>query len=63
MGFYSQRIFPYLLDWSMSSADFGKYRQETLENVKGDVLEIGFGTGLNLSYLSPKRLIKSSRWM
>ncbi len=50
MGFYAQRIFPYLLDWSMSSANFGKYRQKTLENVKGDVLEIGFGTGLNLSY-------------
>ncbi|MGH2412926.1 MAG: class I SAM-dependent methyltransferase [Microcystaceae cyanobacterium] len=50
MGFYSQRIFPYLMDWSMSSSDLAKYRQETLANVKGEVLEIGFGTGLNLSY-------------
>ena len=50
MGFYSQRIFPYLLDWLMSSADFAKYRSKTLENVKGEVLEIGFGTGVNLSY-------------
>jgi ubiquinone/menaquinone biosynthesis C-methylase UbiE len=55
MGFYSRRIFPYLLDWSMSSANLGKYRQKTLENVKGDVLEIGFGTGLNLSYY-PKEI-------
>jgi ubiquinone/menaquinone biosynthesis C-methylase UbiE len=50
MGFYSQRIFPYLLDWSMSGTTLAQYRQKTLEKVKGNVLEIGFGTGLNLSY-------------
>ena len=50
MGFYSRRIFPYLMDWSMASPHFAKYRQETLSHVKGEVLEIGFGTGLNLSY-------------
>lgn len=50
MGFYSQKIFPYLMDWSMSSANLAKYRQKTLADVKGRVLEIGFGTGLNLSY-------------
>ena len=55
MGFYSQRIFPYLLDWSMSSPNFAKYRQKALENVNGDVLEIGFGTGLNLSHY-PKEI-------
>jgi ubiquinone/menaquinone biosynthesis C-methylase UbiE len=50
MKFYSQKIFPYLLDWSMSAANFNAYRQELLANASGDVLEIGFGTGLNLSY-------------
>ncbi|MEA5596430.1 class I SAM-dependent methyltransferase [Rivularia sp. UHCC 0363] len=50
MGFYSQKIFPYLLDWSLSDSTFSKYRQEVLAEVEGDVLEIGFGTGLNLSY-------------
>jgi ubiquinone/menaquinone biosynthesis C-methylase UbiE len=50
MGFYSNKIFPYLMDWSMSGSFLAKYRQETLAHVKGDVLEIGFGTGLNLSY-------------
>ncbi len=50
MGFYSRRIFPYLLDWSMSSPNFTQYRQEILTNVKGEILEIGFGTGINLSY-------------
>ncbi|GAB4373616.1 MAG: class I SAM-dependent methyltransferase [Elainellaceae cyanobacterium] len=50
MGFYSQKLFPYLLDWAMSDSAFGQYRQELLADAKGDVLEIGFGTGLNLSY-------------
>ena len=50
MGFYSQRILPYLLDWSMSDPAIAQYRREILANVTGDVLEIGFGTGLNLSY-------------
>ncbi|MCX7596470.1 MAG: class I SAM-dependent methyltransferase [Fischerella sp.] len=50
MGFYSERILPYLLDWSLSDSNLAKYRQEVLAGVKGEVLEIGFGTGLNLSY-------------
>lgn len=50
MGFYSRNIFPYLLDWAMSDAAIAQYRQQVLANVAGDVLEIGFGTGLNLSY-------------
>ncbi|AFY54767.1 methylase involved in ubiquinone/menaquinone biosynthesis [Rivularia sp. PCC 7116] len=50
MGFYSQKIFPYLLDWSLSDSTFNQYRQEVLAEVEGEVLEIGFGTGLNLSF-------------
>ncbi|MBF2004540.1 MAG: class I SAM-dependent methyltransferase [Chlorogloeopsis fritschii C42_A2020_084] len=50
MGFYSQRILPYLIDWSLSDSSLAKYRQEVLAGVTGEVLEIGFGTGLNLSY-------------
>ncbi|YAF96493.1 MAG: class I SAM-dependent methyltransferase [Nodularia sp. CChRGM 3473] len=50
MGFYSQKILPYLLDWSLSDPNIAKYRREILANVKGEALEIGFGTGLNLSY-------------
>ena len=50
MGLYSQYIFPYLVDWSLSDPNLAVHRQEILANVKGEVLEIGFGTGLNLSY-------------
>ncbi|MGD1939290.1 MAG: class I SAM-dependent methyltransferase [Cyanophyceae cyanobacterium] len=50
MGFYGSRIFPYLLDWGMAGEPFSSYRRSLLANVSGDVLEIGFGTGLNLAY-------------
>ncbi|MFE4106767.1 class I SAM-dependent methyltransferase [Almyronema epifaneia] len=50
MGFYSRVIFPRLLDWSMSGEAFAMHRQALLKEVTGNVLEIGFGTGLNLAY-------------
>ncbi len=50
MGFYAQKLFPYLLDWTMSSETFTHYRRQVLAKVQGEVLEIGFGTGLNLPY-------------
>jgi ubiquinone/menaquinone biosynthesis C-methylase UbiE len=53
MGFYSQVILPRLLDWSLSDATLAKYRQALLAEVQGEVLEIGFGTGLNLAYYPP----------
>jgi ubiquinone/menaquinone biosynthesis C-methylase UbiE len=50
MGFYSEVLLPRLLDWSMSNPQFSDYRQQVLSQVSGDVLEIGFGTGLNLPH-------------
>ena len=50
MGFYSQNILSYLLDWSLSDPNLGLHLQEILAGVKGEVLEIGFGTGLNLPH-------------
>lgn len=50
MGFYSTVVLPRLLDWTMSNPEMAKYRQLLLKDVEGEVLEIGFGTGLNLAY-------------
>ncbi|AFZ49540.1 class I SAM-dependent methyltransferase [Dactylococcopsis salina] len=50
MKIYSQYIFPRLLDWTMASSTMSKYRKQLLQEVTGEVLEIGFGTGLNLAY-------------
>jgi ubiquinone/menaquinone biosynthesis C-methylase UbiE len=50
MNIYSRLIFPTLIDRVMSGDDFARYRREILADATGSVLEIGFGTGLNLAY-------------
>jgi ubiquinone/menaquinone biosynthesis C-methylase UbiE len=50
MGLYAKYIFPRLLDWTLRPQEIGAYRRETLSSAHGRVLEIGFGTGLNLRY-------------
>lgn len=50
MGFYSNLIIPYGMELVMSSATLQQYRQELLTDVSGNILEIGFGTGLNLPH-------------
>jgi ubiquinone/menaquinone biosynthesis C-methylase UbiE len=49
VGLYSDVIFPYALEWLLGSRQAMDYRRRALSDARGDVLEIGFGTGLNLS--------------
>ena len=50
MGFYSQVIFPRLCDLLLNRPFVAKHRQHLLATACGDVLEVGFGTGLNLPH-------------
>jgi len=50
VGFYSEVVFPRICDFLMDRPFVAKHRQQLLATVSGDVLEIGFGTGLNLPY-------------
>ena len=69
MGLYSRYIFSRLLDWTLDTSYFHEERTKTLEPVRGSVLEIGFGTGLNLphypfqvtklSVVEPERMLPS----
>src|ERR1044071_1129337 len=48
MGLYSTCIFPFFLDLMLDNEAIRRERRETLAPLYGKVLEIGFGTGLNL---------------
>ncbi|MEM8721208.1 MAG: class I SAM-dependent methyltransferase [Cyanobacteria bacterium P01_G01_bin.39] len=50
MGFYSNFIVPYCIDFAMSGNNLKLYRQQLLAEVSGEILELGFGTGLNLPF-------------
>jgi ubiquinone/menaquinone biosynthesis C-methylase UbiE len=50
MGFYSRTIFPCLCDLIMRQPILAKYRRDLLAGAGGNILEIGFGTGLNLPH-------------
>jgi ubiquinone/menaquinone biosynthesis C-methylase UbiE len=50
MSFYENRILPYLLNVFMNTKAIRDERKRSLAVVKGTVLEVGFGTGLNLPY-------------
>jgi ubiquinone/menaquinone biosynthesis C-methylase UbiE len=50
MGFYSEKILPHVLDWFMDREVLAKYRKLLLAEARGQVLEVGFGTGVNLAY-------------
>ena len=48
MGFYEDRILPHLVHLAMRQDAFSAYRRRLVPSVKGRVLEIGVGSGLNL---------------
>lgn len=52
MSWYCNHLLPRLLDWTMQRAPFATERERLLNNVRGRVLEIGFGSGINLQYYS-----------
>lgn len=49
MGFYERLIVPRLIDLAMRNRRLDPYRQRTIDVAHGLVLEIGAGSGLNLS--------------
>ncbi len=54
MGFYEERILPRGINWTLCWPRFSKLRQQYLKDVGGKVLEVGFGTGLNLPHYTSR---------
>jgi ubiquinone/menaquinone biosynthesis C-methylase UbiE len=50
MGFYSDRIVPRIINTACGTKDMEPLRRRACEGLKGDVIEIGFGSGLNVPF-------------
>jgi ubiquinone/menaquinone biosynthesis C-methylase UbiE len=53
MGLYGTYLYPRLMEWALSSETCAVERRRALATARGEVLEIGFGTGLNLPHYPP----------
>jgi SAM-dependent methyltransferase len=51
MGFYSEQVLPRAIDKMLDNAEFAKVRRDLCAGLRGDVVEIGFGSGLNVPFL------------
>jgi SAM-dependent methyltransferase len=53
MGVWSDRVVPRLTDRALGTDEVGRLRAAACHGLHGRVLEIGFGSGLNLPHLPP----------
>jgi SAM-dependent methyltransferase len=50
VGFYREQVLPRLMERACSRADMTIWRAKVTEGLEGRVVEIGFGSGLNLAH-------------
>ena len=58
MAFYEDRVLPHLINIACSTKPTRKQREKIVHLAEGDVLEIGFGSGLNLPYYDSGKVRK-----
>jgi SAM-dependent methyltransferase len=54
VGFYNEQVVPRLVELTLGTGGFDKFRARTTEGLSGRVVEIGFGSGLNLPHYPPE---------
>ena len=50
MSWYEERILPHMINFACSASPNQKQRQKIVPEAEGEILEIGFGSGLNIPY-------------
>jgi len=58
MSFYEDRVLPHLINCACSAKPNRKQREKVVPLAEGDVLEIGFGSGLNLPFYDSNKVRK-----
>ena len=54
MSFYREKILPHLVDRACGSQGMVRWRERAVEGLSGTVVEIGFGSGLNVPVYPPE---------
>jgi ubiquinone/menaquinone biosynthesis C-methylase UbiE len=52
MGFYARRVLPHIINLAMKNKDAIHLREAWVPQARGEVLEIGIGSGLNSPFYS-----------
>jgi ubiquinone/menaquinone biosynthesis C-methylase UbiE len=58
MSFYDDRVLPHIINLACSAKPNQKQREKVVPLAEGDVLEIGFGSGLNLPFYDSSKVRK-----
>lgn len=50
MGLYSDRVLPHIIDFACGMKSSDRHRERVVVGLQGEVVEIGFGSGLNAKF-------------